>query len=243
MRLSAIILIAAISLAQAASEDEAFGPDRAFRLESSGDGFGERSHGVVETANGRSNYYPLPQSAFEDYARLRPGDLSINPFTAKDYDRQEVIGPHQVEGNKLWFGKDFYEGEGELGVGAFGYFDTATRQYQLFSPPEVAPWQISAILVEKDSVWMGLDRFGEDISTSPGGLARWDRSTHEMHLYRLEFVVKSIERRGDALRLGSISGYADLRNSVLHRFEIRRDDSGASFVVPVDKFPPPPTHN
>jgi hypothetical protein len=243
MRLSTTCLIAAVALTPAAGNGQAFGPNRFFHLESSRDGFGERSHGVIETGNGRANIYPLPQSTFEDYARLRPGDLSINPFTAKDYDRQEVIGPHQVEGNKLWFGKDFYEGEGELGVGAFGYFDTATRQYQLFSPPEVAPWEISAILVGRDSVWLGLDRFGEDISTSPGGLAQWDRNTHEVHLYALEFVVKSIERRADVLRLGAISGYADLRNGVLQRFEIRQSASGATVVVPVDKFPPPSTNN
>ena len=56
-----------------------------------------------------------------------------------------------------------------------GYFDTATRKYTLFSPPEVARYEISAILVEPERVWIALDHFGEDISTSPGGLVRWNR--------------------------------------------------------------------
>jgi hypothetical protein len=50
----------------------------------------------------------------------------------------------QPEGDKLWFGKTFYDGEGNSGVGGFGYFDTADRQYYLFTPPEVVDCAISA---------------------------------------------------------------------------------------------------
>jgi hypothetical protein len=94
----------------------------------------------------------------------------------------------------------FYDGEGMKGVGAFGYFDASTRQYTLFSLREVAAWETSALLVEKDVVWLGLDRFGEDISTSPGGLVRWDRTTHEARHYAFEFVINRIRREGDSLR-------------------------------------------
>src|SRR5450432_4257298 len=117
--------------------------------------------------------------------RLRPRDLRINPFTPDRYERQEVIGPYQIEPGRLWFGNNYYDGEGMKGVGEFGYFDTAARQYTLYSPPAVAPYQISAILVEADRVWLALDRFGEDISTSPGGLVQWNRTTHEIQKYPL----------------------------------------------------------
>jgi len=166
----------------------------------------------------------------------------IDQVTEQNYQRQEVIGPHQLEGDKLWFGSNFYNGEGERGVGSFGYFDAATRRYQLFSPPEVAPWEISAILVEPAAVWLGLDHFGEDISTFPGGFVRWDRSSHAVHRYPIEFVVSEIERRGPVLRLTALAGYADLQNGVIHRFELRRNTAGALTAVPVAKFPPPPSH-
>lgn len=127
----------------------AFGPGNRFRLEESTDGFGVRSHGIIESlGSSRTKFYPLPQSTPQDYARLRPEDLRINPFsaTANHYDRQQVIGPYQIESGKIWFG------------------NTATRRYKLFSPRAVARCEISAIEVQPDMVWLALDRFGESVS-------------------------------------------------------------------------------
>ena len=163
--------------------------------------------------------------------------IRINPFTATadQYERQEVIGPHQIEGGRIWFGNGYYDGEGMRGVGAFGYFDTTTREYTLFSPPEVARYEISAVLVEPERVWIALDRFGEDISRSPGGFVRWNRITHEIQKYPLEFVVDSIRIDGDSLRLETRDGYALFRNGEFRRF--------LTNGRPIAKFPPPPTHN
>jgi hypothetical protein len=213
----------------------AFGPGGRFHLEQSQGSFGAQSNGVVETlGGGRTKFHPLPQSTCAEYVRLRPQDLQINPFPCSRYERDEFIGPHQIEGNQLWFGKHYYDGEGMRGVGAFGYFDTAARRYTLFSPPEIARYEISAILVEKDVVWLGLDRFGEDISTSPGGLVRWDRTTHEARHYPLEFVIDQMRPEGDSLRLSTHDGYALFRDGDVHRYST----SGK----PMRKFPPPPTH-
>lgn len=198
---------------------QALGPGNRFHLEHSMDGFGMRSHGVVETGgDGRKKFYRLPQSDAAKYARLRPDDLRVNPFTPKQYVRQEVIGPYQVEDGRIWFGNQYYDGEGMRGVGAFGYFDMETRTYTLFSPPEVARFEVSAILVEPERVWIALDRFGEDIGASPGGLVRWDRTTHEIHRYELEFGVETMREEGESLRLKTRDGYALLRDGKLLRF-------------------------
>ena|ERR1700722_8805343 len=192
-----------------------FGPGNRFRLEQSKDDFGMRSHGIVETLGpNKTKFYPLPQSTAQDYARLRPEDLRINPFsaTADHYDRQEVIGPYQIEDTKIWFGNSYYDGEGDRGVGAFGYFDTATRSYTLFSPPAVARYEISAIEVQPDVVWLALDSFGESVGTSPGGLVRWNRTTHEIHKYPLKLVVSGIHVKGDSLSLKTRNGYVLFRD-------------------------------
>jgi len=225
----------AVFLLLPALDPVTFGPGNRFELEQSSDNFGVRSHGITETLGpGRMKLYPLPQSSAEKYMRLRPFDLRINPFTPDRYERQEVIGPYQIEAGRLWFGNNYYDGEGMKGVGAFGYFDTATRQYTLYSPPAVAPYQIGAILVEEDRVWLALDRFGEDISTSPGGLVQWNRATHEIKKYPLEFVVSRICAQGDSIRLTTRDGYALLRDGKLSRF--------LASGLPIQKFPPPPTH-
>jgi hypothetical protein len=219
----------------AAAHLAAFGQTGPFQLEHSKDSFGERSHGIIETLpSGGTKFYPLPQSNYNEYSRLRPDEARINSITAANYQRQEVIGPHQIEGGNLWFGNNYYDGEGDTGVGAFGFFDTLTRKYTLFSPPEVAPYEVSAILVEPDSVWLGLDRFIEDISTEPGGLVRWDRTTHAVKSYPLEFAIEKIGRQGDSLRLATRYGYALFRDGAVRRF--------LSSGIPVAKFPPPPSH-
>ncbi len=213
-----------------------FGPGNRFHLEHSKDSFGMRSHGIVETSgDGRTKFYPLPQSTAEEYIRLRPEDSRMNPTTPDNYERQEVIGPYQIEDGRIWFGNSYYDGEGLRGVGAFGYFDTATRRYTLFSPPAVARYEISAILVEPDRVWIALDQFVEDISTVPGGLVRWDRATHQTHIYPLEFGIDSIHVEGDSLRLKTRLGYALFRDGNVRRF--------LANGKPIAKFPPPPSHN
>lgn len=213
-----------------------FGPGGRFQLERSKDDFGVRSHGVIETVGlNRTKFYPLPQSTAEKYMRLRPEDARINPFTPDRYERQEVIGPYQLEGDKIWFGNSYYDGEGMKGVCAFGYFDAAKREYALFSPPEAARYEISAILVEPNWVWVTLDRFGEDISKAPGGLVRWNKATHEAKKYELEFNVESIRGEGESLLLKTRDGYALFRNGEIQRFLA----NGTS----VAKFPPPPTHH
>lgn len=213
-----------------------FGPGRRFQLEHSQDGFGVRSHGIVETLSPtRTKFYPLPQSTPGDYRRLRYEDLRINPQVTDHYDRQEVIGPYQIEDGKIWFGNNYYDGEGETGVGAFGNFDTSTQRYTLFSPREIARHEIGAILVEPDFVWLALDQFIEDISKAPGGLVRWNRSTHEIRKYPLEFVVDGVRRDGESLRLITRDGYALFRDGELRRF--------LTNGKPIAKFPPPPTHN
>jgi hypothetical protein len=220
----------------AALDPVVFGPGGRFQLERSKDDFGMRSHGVIENVgpNG-TKFYPLPQSTVEKYMRLRPEDARINPFTPDRYERQEVIGPYQVEGDKVWFGDSYYDGEGMKGVGEFGYFDATKREYALFSPPEVARYEISAILVEPNWIWVALDRFGEDISKAPGGLVRWNRATHEARKYDLEFNVESIRAEGESLRLKTRDGYALFRDGEIRRFLA----SGR----PVAKFAAPPTRH
>jgi hypothetical protein len=239
----AIFGFAVLLICAAEPEAVRFGPNGAFQLEHSKDDFGVRSHGVVERIGAGSRMYPLPQSDFATYARLRPKDVAINPLsaTANHYEREETIGPNQVEGDKLWFGKSFYDGEGMRGVGAFGYFDAATRKYELFSPPAVACCEVSAILVEPEVVWLGLDQFGEDISTFPGGLVRWDRRTHAVWKYDVEFVVTGIAREGESLRLTTTEGYALLNGDRIDRFRVQTGRDGRKTSTPIARFPPPPS--
>lgn len=220
-----------------------------FYLErSTADSFGVRSHGLIERTPYGPKFYPLPQSDLASYKRLRLEDYnsSLPRRQTKDYeyDRREVIGPYQVEGGRVWFGNQYYDGESSCGVGAFGYFDMNTRKYVMFSPRQVARWEISALLVEPDAVWMGLDHFGEDISKSPGGLVRWDRSDHHIRHYALEFVVTRIRRDNrdpTVLILSTDLGYALFRDGEIQRFRVQKSPNGKETAVRILRFPPRPT--
>lgn len=130
-----VLLLVTLSLAG----EVVLGPQNRFALERSQDRFGARSHGIVEFFGpNQTKFSPLPQSTAKDYIRLRSEDLRVNPFVLEQYEREEVIGPHQVEAGRVWFGKQFYDSEEMRGVGGFGYFDTSNRKYTLSSPPEIA---------------------------------------------------------------------------------------------------------
>ena len=219
---------------------------RGFYLERSKDVFGIRCHGIVERTGSKWKVYPLPQSDVETWKRLRREDennFGESP-TAATYQRQEVIGPYQVEGSRVWFGNQYYDGETDTGVGAFGYFDMDAREYRLFSPPEIARWEISALLVEVDAVWLGLDHFVEDVSKIPGGLVRWDRNTHQVQHYPLEFLVEHIRRDttdSSELVLSTAGGCALFRNGDLERFKVEKAAGGKETAVRIERFPPLPS--
>jgi hypothetical protein len=246
MKAYVVFAVTAVLLAAAEPDLVRFGPNGAFQLEYKTDSFGRLAHGVMERlADGTTKSYPLPQSNLETYAKLRPADLVRNPIasTGNQYECEETIGPHQVEGSKLWFGNNFYDSEGQRAVGTFGYFDVATRLYQLYSPPEVAPYEVSAILVEPNVVWLGLDYSSEDISVFPGGLVEWNKTTQSVHRYPIEFVVTKIERQGRSVRLTTREGYALLTGETLQRFQVSTNTNGKVETTPIEKFPPPPSHH
>jgi len=132
--------------------DKAFGFE--FRQNDSEPGKG--CGGVVEQTARGEKCYPMPQSSIQKYRALRP-DAPVEESNWEEF-RSEGIGPHQVEGRRLWFGVGFGSGE-TMGLGGLGYFDMETRKFTLYSPPEVAPWSTNALLLQPDAVWLGLARF------------------------------------------------------------------------------------
>src|SRR6185437_10296527 len=141
-------------------------------------------------------------------------------------EMNEQIGPHQLEGDLLWFGKTFYNGEGLTGVGGFGYFDPNTREYRLYSPAEIQKWSVSAILVGRDYIWLGLEHRGEYGNTA-GGLLRWDRNTEEVTRHGVDAVITAIAQDGDCLYLGAADRIVVLRNGSLTGYFVDRATDGS----------------
>jgi hypothetical protein len=171
-----------------------------------------------------SKKYPLPQSTYDDFAKARPGRMA-DGYRREGTVIEEYIGPVQLEGDKLWFGKTFYDGEGNTGVGSFGYFDATDRQYHLFALPEVADFSISPIHVEPDAVWISIHHAGE-WGDSPAGILRYDRKTHAVRKYDLPDDVNGFVASGNRLVAYTSSGIAIIEDDQTTRYLVDRTTDG-----------------
>jgi hypothetical protein len=172
----------------------------------------------------RGKEYHLPQSTYDDFARARHRRVTDN-YLRKNTIIEEKIGPARAEGDKLWFGKTFYDGEGNSGIGGFGYFDAADRQFHLFVPPEIADESVSAIRVEPDAVWMGIFQ-SEEYGGSPAGVLRYDRNTQAVRKYELPDAVNGITISGNRMLAATSSGIALIDGDQVTRYFVDRTTDG-----------------
>ena len=146
---------------------------------------------------------PLPQSTYSEFARTRPA--KANSSFGERFEIEEQVGPYQEMGDRIWFGKTFYDGEGYSGVGAIGYFDKTQKQYAFLRIPEVVNVSISAILVEDGVLWAGMETRPEGESFS-NGLLRYDLKTASARVYPIDDVIRTIHRSADALVMSTENG-------------------------------------
>lgn len=172
----------------------------------------------------QSKEYNLRQSTYDDFARAR-GRRVTDGYARDNTIIDEKIGPAQSEGDKLWFGKTFYDGEGDSGVGGFGYFGASDRQYHLFVPPEIADYSVSAIRVELDAVWTGIFQSGE-YGGSPAGVLRYDRKTHALRKYELPDAVYGLTVLGNRTLMPTSSGIAVIDGDKVSRYFVDRTTDG-----------------
>jgi hypothetical protein len=158
----------------------------------------------------------------------KPGSDPVVPAVP---EMKEEIGPRQVDTGRIWFGKTFYDAEGETGTGGFGYFDIATGTHHLYAPPEIQRWSVSAILVEPDFLWLALDHRGE-YGNYEGGLLRWDRRTEQATHYNVHGIVGSIASQGDRLFLGAEDGMIVLRGEQIQSYFVDRAADGSYRIAP-----------
>ena len=172
---------------------------------------------------------PLPQSTYDQFAQARPQRVRDGYSRASTID--ERVSAHQVVGDRIWFGKAFYDGEGTTGVGGLGYFDTRSKQFTIFSISELADWSISALFVESDAVWAGLVNYPEGAGHS-GGLIRYDLSTRNVTRYNLPDIVLTMIRQNNALFIGTSNGLYVLRDDRFTRFRFEPNLDGKLETVP-----------
>ena len=181
--------------------------------------FGPRP--LIVQSNGKS--HPLPRPTYAQFAQSRPGRVKNGYTPTAEFD--DHIGPWTLEGNNLWFGKSFYDGEGTTGIGGFGYFDTTEKKYHLYAPPEIADYSVSAIHVDADAVWMALDQNGE-YGGSSGGLLRFDRKSNAIRKFEMPDIGLQFMSTGEKLLLATNSGIAVIVKDQITKYFIDKTTDG-----------------
>ena len=185
---------------------------------------------VLERTGQRTKRHELPPSSYDEFAAARPGHVK-DGYSRRFTQLGGAIGPWQIDGESLWFGKSFYDGEGMTGIGGFGYFDGASAQFRLFSPPAIADSSVTAILVEPGAVWLALAHRGEWGGTAQG-LLRFDRATEKVKKIELRDIAGQFARVAGRLLIATQFGAAVLEeDGKLRRFFVDRTAGGRWRVV------------
>jgi hypothetical protein len=161
--------------------------------------------------------HPLPQSTYQEFARARP-DRVADGYSKDAANIDESVGPYQEERDGFWFGKTFYDGEGQTGVGGFGFL-TAAGSYRMIPIPQLNDWSVSALLVEQDTAWIARTTYPEGAPYS-GGLLEYNRHSRRARVHQIADVITSIVRVDGALFLATSNGVYVFRGGALTRYRM-----------------------
>jgi hypothetical protein len=176
---------------------------------------------------------PLPRTTYDQFAAARPLRVK-NGYGRAGAEIHDSIGPWQQEDGRIWFGKSFYDGEGSTGVGGFGYFDMNERRLQMFAPPEIADWSVSAIDVGPDAAWMALVRNGEYGGAS-GGLLRYDRQSGTVRRFGFPDIGVRLIRVDGKILAATDFGLAVVEGDRVKRYFIDTTTGGRLQVAPATR--------
>ena len=178
--------------------------------------------------------HPMPQSTYAVFARARPNRVK-DGYVEEGTTIEETLGPYQIVGSRIWFGKTFYDGEGTTGVGGLGYFDTGASRYTMLPLAQMAGWSTSALLIESDVIWAALVGYPEGEAYG-GGLIRYDVKSRRTRSYPTDQVISQIFRFQDRLLLTSPNGAYQLKDNTLFGYRVEPNINNR-FILVTDTVP------
>jgi hypothetical protein len=179
-----------------------------------------REHGfTMKKENGDTIFYKLPTPNSTKIKEYRP-HINFNAF--RYYGCGWKIIPADPVNNLIWFGNEFYSGEGCDGVGCIGYFDLISRSYEIFYLKEALQWSASSIYADDTHVIVGLYCFTEG-SRPPKGLLKFEKETQTSTKYPINELISAIGGYNGIYFIGSTNRFYVLDNEQLFHVTIDFD--------------------
>jgi len=137
------------------------------------------NYGIAIENNGNSVFVDLPHTTNAMLKHYRADiDMTFN------YVVDTTIGATTVSEDKIWFGLNFYSGEGHEGIGGVGYFDPITQKFGLLRHPAILDCAIRSIEVTKESISVLTYSAWEYGTGDCKGVIVIDRKTLSYTMYR-----------------------------------------------------------
>ncbi|MCP4642427.1 MAG: hypothetical protein GY851_18425 [bacterium] len=193
--------------------------------------FGSELHGGIGVAEGSEcSYYPVPIPEYSLFEKLRQDAIKGASEGYKFY-MVNGVGGYEIVGDEVVFGTSFYDGEGEGGVGAIGWFNVKDRSYRFKYPQALSRWSTSVLLTDGPYLWLGLyDR--PEGAFNPGGLLRYDTRDGSTTVYDVPYVIVSIVKNGDDLLMATQDGLYILSGGRILRanYTVTSEGKGATYL-------------
>ena len=167
-------------------------------------GGGPNESGIYDIQGETVKFYPLPQPSYKLFRKFRPERVE-DGYSEKETTLETEIGAFQLDGGKIIFGLGFYDGEGTTGVGGIGFFDLQSKKFEVTYLQGIAGTSVYSMLVEPDSIWLGLGGQPEGAVYSDG-MAKIKRQDNSIVLYKIPNFVNTIVRVGRAIYAGTSEG-------------------------------------
>ncbi|HNQ77526.1 MAG TPA: hypothetical protein PKJ37_01215 [Acidobacteriota bacterium] len=130
-----------------------------------------------------------------------------------DWEIEQCFAATYADGDLIWFGIEFYDGEGTTGIGGFGKYDVKTGKMEIVRPKLTIHSSIGPIIYDGRSLWFGTYYSFECIGTPPAeGLVKYEWKTGKIQSYEgtddgpCGFLIRDMLRTGRYLWVATDMG-------------------------------------